>query len=437
MKLKSVEIENYRAIEKLKLSLDPSLTVLHGDNGYGKTSVLSAIAVGLGHEDMLGSYLDISTIDLCKEDWREGKGYPRVVVEDTNGNIGERRGDEVADELKERNRIARKETMQPLLDKALATEDKELPIVAFYGTERTFSDMPDRVLSQRGLQFEPSRRAALEEALSARTDFKGFLAWFSFKEHEELRRLKYQLDSNYQLEDLDYHLKDLSAVRQAISSMLPEVSEPRTESNPSRFVVSHKSEQGQVEKLSLDQLSGGYRIVLALAADLARRMAQGNPHLDDPLKSEAVVLIDEVELHLHPAWQQRILGDLQRTFPNAQFIVSTHSPQVLTTVEPQRIVKLYWEDDRIVAGAPEGATYGAEAGDVLSLVMGVNERPDNDFTKDLDKYRRLVSEGKGESEEALALRRKLEELSDRDYALTRADLEIKQRKLFKQMAESQ
>ena len=131
------------------------------------------------------------------------------------------------------------------------------------------------------------------------------------------------------------------------------------------------------------------------------------------------------------------MGDLQRTFPNAQFIVSTHSPQVLTTVEPQRIVKLYWEDDRIVAGAPEGATYGAEAGDVLSLVMGVNERPDNDFTKDLDKYRRLVSEGKGESEEALALRRKLEELSPRDYALTRADLEIKQRKLFKQMADSQ
>ena len=80
---------------------------------------------------------------------------------------------------------------------------------------------------------------------------------------------------------------------------------------------------------------------------------------------------------------------------------------------------------------------GAEAGDVLSLVMGVNERPDNDFTKDLDKYRRLVSEGKGESEEALALRRKLEELSPRDYALNRADLEIRRRKMFKQMAESQ
>ena len=436
MKLKSVEIENYRAIEKLSLSLDPSLTVLYGDNGYGKTSVLSAIAVGLGHENMLGSYLDTSTIDLCEEDWRKGAGYPRVVVKDTNGNIGERRGDEVADERKEANRIARIEAMRPLLDKALTTENKEMPIVAFYGTERTFAGMPDWVLSQRGPQFEPSRRAALEEALSARTDFKGFLAWFSFKEHEELRRLKYQLDSNYQLEDLDYHLKDLYVIRQAITSMLPEVSNPRTEPNPLRFVVSVRSEQEQVDTLSLDQLSGGYRIVLALAADLARRMVQGNPHLDDPLKSEAVVLIDEVELHLHPGWQQRILGDLQRTFPNAQFIVSTHSPQVLTTVEPQRIVELAREGDRIVAGAPAGATYGAEAGDVLSVVMGVKERPENEFTKALDQYRRLVREGQWESEEALALRASLESMSPYDPALDRADLEIRRRKLFKQRAES-
>ena len=159
--------------------------------------------------------------------------------------------------------------------------------------------------------------------------------------------------------------------------------------------------------------------------------------MDDPLKSEAVVLIDEIELHLHPKWQQRILADLQRTFPNAQFIVSTHSPQVLTTVEPQRIVELAREGDCIVAGAPAGATYGAEAGDVLSVVMGVKERPENEFTKALEQYRHLVSEGEGKSEEALALRRKLEKLSPRDHALTRADLEIKQRKLFKQMAESQ
>ena len=268
---------------------------------------------------------------------------------------------------------------------------------------------------------------------AARTDFEGFLAWFYFKRYEELQ----ERDDR---EDSDYEIKDVSMIRRAISSMLPEVSNPRIELNPLRFVVSQKSEEGRAEKLSLNQLSGGYRIVLALAADLARRMAQGNPHMDDPLQSEAIVLIDEIELHLHPAWQQRILGDLMRTFPNAQFIVSTHSPQVLTTVEPQRIIELYRDGDNIAAEEVlrEKTTYGAEAGDVLAAVMHVSERPPkNDFTEALEKYRHLVGEGRGESEEALNLRRKLEKLSPHDYALISADLEIKQRKLFKQMAESQ
>ena len=428
MKLKSVEIENYRAIEKLKLPLDSSLTVLHGDNGYGKTSVLSAIAVGL--KEILGSFLEASTIDFCEEDRREGAGYPRVVVEDTDGKIGERRGDEVADERKEANRIAEMDVIRPELDKALATRENEMPIVAFYGTERTFSGMPDWVLSRRGSQFRPFRRAALEEALSDRTDFKGLLAWFYFKENEELRSQKDR-------RDFDSQLKDVSVIRQAITSMLPEVSNPRIELNPLRFVVSVESEQGREDKLSLDQLSGGYRIVLVLVADLARRMVQGNPHLDNPLKSEAIVLIDEVELHLHPSWQQRVLVDLARTFPNTQFIVSTHSPQVLTTVRPDRIVHLRREGGNIVAERASAATYGAEAGDVLTTVMGVPERPGrNNFVEILEDYRHLVGEGKGESKKALALRRKLEELSPRDPELDRADIEIRRHKLLKEMGKS-
>ncbi len=266
--------------------------------------------------------------------------------------------------------------------------------------------------------------------MSARTDFKGLLGWFFIKEDEELREQKERRDFEYQLDDL-------STVRQAITSMLPEVSEPRTELNPLQLVVSVRPQQGGMKKLSLDQLSGGYRIMLALAADLARRMAQGNPHLDDPLESEAIVLIDEVELHLHPSWQQRILGDLRRTFPNSQFIVSTHSPQVLTTVEPHGIVELSHDGDRVVAGAPAGPTFGAEAGDVLSVVMGVGERPpENDFTKTLDRYRHLIREEQWESKEAQDLRTRLEDMSPQDPALDRADLEIRRRKLFSQRFES-
>ncbi len=436
MKLKSVTIENYRAIENLVLPLDPKLTVLHGANGHGKTSVLSAITVGLGAIEILGTYLYKSTIDFSEEDWRKDAASPRVCATDIDGNTGERHGEEATDEQEEATDV-REEARRMIrtrtdairrLDKALATE-KDMPIVAFYGTDRILSNIPDRVLSQRVSQYKLSRRTALDGALSVRTDFEGLLTWFYFKENEELRERR-------ERRDFDYQLKDVFVIRQAISSMLPEISDPRTELNPLRFVVSQKTEEGRIEKLSLNQLSGGYRIVLALAADLARRMAQGNPHLNDPLQSEAIVLIDEIELHLHPAWQQRILSDLIRTFPNAQFIVSTHSPQVLTTVKPKHIVELYRDGDNIVAGAREGATYGAEAGDVLSVVMGVNERPDNDFTKALNKYRSLIREGQWDSEEARTLRESLEDLSPDDPALDRADLEIRRRKLFKQRAKS-
>ncbi len=433
MKLKSVTIENYRAIENLELSLDPWLTVLHGANGHGKTSVLSAIAVGLvGAVNFLGPDLHKSNIDFSEEDWREGAASPRIAVESTDGTIREREGDRAIDEQKEAQRIAGNNAYRLGLDEVLATREREkdMQIVAFYGTERTVSGVPEWVISQPGSRFRPSRLDALEGALAARTDFEGFLAWFYFKRYEELQEREDR-------EDPDYQLKDVSVIRQAITSMLPEVSNPRIELNPLRFVVSQKSEEGRAEKLSLNQLSGGYRIVLALAADLARRMAQGNPHMDDPLQSEAIVLIDEIELHLHPAWQQRILGDLMRTFPKAQFIVTTHSPQVLTTVAPKRIVELYRDGDNILAGAPAGATYGAEAGDVLSVVMGVNERPDNKFTTELEKYRHLIREGLWESEEALTLRESLEDMSPYDPALDRADLEIRRRKLFKQRAKSQ
>ena len=424
MKLKSIEIENYRAIEQLTLSLDPSLTVLYGPNGQGKTSVLSAIAVGLGAIPELLS--DVSDLGFSEDDQREGAGPPRISPTGMDGTSWERQGGREADELVVQARMRALADFLERRYKAPEADQADLPIAAFYSTDRMASGFSKP--GEPKVKFP--RLAAWEGALDARTDFGGLFTWFYFKEDEELRAQKSQ-------RDFEYQLKDVSAVRLAISSMLPEVFDPRTELNPPRFVVSRRAEQGRVEKLSLDQLSGGYRIVLALAADLARRMVVINPHSDNPLESEAIVLIDEVELHLHPAWQQRILGDLRRTFPNSQFIVSTHSPQVLTTVEPHRIVELFHDGDRIATGMPGGATFGAEAGDVLSVVMGVDERPpENEYKKALDQYRHLIREGQWESEKALALRASLEEMSPDDPALDRADLEIRRRRLLKQRAES-
>ena len=306
----------------------------------------------------------------------------------------------------------------------------ELPVMAFYDTDRAVVDRPGPLLAvARNTARFGDRYAALQGALSAQTNFRGLFEWLSAREYQELKEQRTR-------GDFDYRRKDLSAVRKVISSMLDGVNDPHIDLDPPRLLLRVKLEEGGVETLEIDQLSGGQRAVLALAGDLASRMAQANPHLDDPLRSEAIVLIDEVELHLHPSWQQRILNDLRRTFPNAQFIVSTHSPQVLTTVEPKHIVELAREGGRIVAGSAAGWTYGAESGDVLSVVMGVNERPVNDFTKKLDLYKRLINDDKGESGEALELRRDLEERSPEDPALGRADVEIRRRRVLRQMGKS-
>ena len=422
MKLERVEIENYRAIERLDLPLDRRLTVLHGDNGHGKTSVLAAIAAGLGSIPML--LPDVSGIGFRKTDSR-GSGQLRVRVVATGGIEWDRRAHGF-------RRQAGMRSLKEALDSIVEADRTgkrpiDLPIVAFYDTDRAVFDQPQR---RRGFKVEFPRYAALQDALSPRTNFRDLFRWFYIKENEELREQK-------KLEDFSHRLGELNAVRCAITAMIPGVSNPRIELSPLRFVVSIELEDGTYEDLSIDQLSGGYRIILALAADLARRMAQGNPHLEDPLQSEATVLIDEIELHLHPSWQQRVLADLSRTFPNTQFIVSTHSPQVLTTVRPENIVELRQDKGGIVAEVASVPTYGAEAGDVLPTVMGVNGRPGgNEFVKKLERYRSLVAEGKGESSRALELRRELNELSPRDPALFRADTEIRRQKALENVGSS-
>ena len=425
MKLKQVTIENYRAIERLELPLHPQLTVLHGDNGHGKTSVLSAIAVGLG--SILRELPNISTIDFLKTD-PHGSRPIRVVLEATEGFKWERRRGTAPRSWQNVGLGPLREAVAEIVRADQSGEPTiDLPIVAFYDTDRAVFDTPQR---RRGFINEFSRYTALVDALARRTNFREFFKWFYAKEYDELIQQREHGDRNYRT-------KDLEVVRKAIVSMMPGVSQPRILTRPLRFVVSIDHGDSESDILAIDQLSGGYRIMLALVADLARRMAQGNPHLDNPLESEAVVLIDEVDLHLHPSWQQRVLPDLMRTFPNAQFIVSTHSPQVLTTVKPEHVVELYRGRDGIVAGPVTSHIYGAEAGDVLDAVMRVDERPPNNaFVSTLAKYMRLVDDGSGESEESKQLRAELENLSPHDPALDRADMEIWRHQFLRNMEES-
>lgn len=433
MKLKSVQIKNFRAIDEMHLTLDRQLTIFHGDNAHGKTSVLRAIAVGLGAIPTI--LPDVSGIGFIKKDRRGNKGarislttFDGINWERTSG-LTRSKGWFSRNNNEEPPRHPLKSLKNQLESNALRAWDRpvDLPILVFYDTERAVPNLT----KQRGRpKYTPSRYAALSGALSARTSFRELLEWFYSKENEELREQRERRNH-------DYQLKELSAVRKAITSMIESISEPHVELKPLRIVVSEKLNGGATAKRTLDQLSGGYQAVLALAADLAWRMAQGNPHLKNPLESEAISLIDEVELHLHPSWQQRILCDLMRTFPNTQFIVSTHSPQILTTAKSDQIIELHREDDKIFALQTSEATFGNEAGNVLSTVMGVSERPTgNSFVETLKKYNQFVSKGQGESDAALSLRRQLEDISPDDDALDRADVEIRRQLLLKNMGKS-
>ena len=244
MKLKSVHIENFRAIEELRLQHDPELTVLHGNNAHGKTSCLSAIAVGLGAVPRL--LHGVSGKGFLKED-RWAEGGTRVSLTTKEGFKWERtwglprsKGRSSARENGEEPPRYRLKELKRWLDRNFLLSDDtsaDLPILAFYDTTRA---VPDLKKQQRFPKHTSSRFAALTNSLSASTSFRELFRWFYLKENEELREQRARLDH-------DYRLKELSVVRKAISSLVAGISEPHVELRPLRFVVS-ESLDGKTSK---------------------------------------------------------------------------------------------------------------------------------------------------------------------------------------------
>jgi predicted ATP-binding protein involved in virulence len=440
MKISRITIENFRAIKKLDLPLDPELTVLVGNNTAGKTTILDALAVGLGAiltrlPNVSGKKFRLSDIreelatELKDDQAPIQAPYTRVTLESAEGVIW--------DQTKKRDQTERTRQAIPpdkklgelyhflenIINDVQDGKPTNLPVIVYYGTDRA-------VLSsslQRDFNKNFNRFKALDNALATTQRFQTMNEWFAFQEDIELRCQSKQ-------RDFEYRLPVLESVRQAICQMMPGCSNPRTLLNPLRLIVTFEYQGGHQEKLSLNQLSDGYRTTLALVMDLARRMAQANPHLQEKAiqQSEAIVLIDEVDLHLHSIWQQQVLVDLMATFPKAQFIVTTHSAQVLTTIKPEHIVLLTREKDNVIA---EQATssYGAESGRLLVEIMGVNERPPaekNKFTELLGKYYDLIESNQGESQEALKLRQELNQESPHDPILIKADMEIRRQRVL-------
>lgn len=120
---------------------------------------------------------------------------------------------------------------------------------------------------------------------------------------------------------------------------------PRIELHPLRFVMTEKNGDSENRNLRIEQMSDGYKIIIAMVADIASRMAEANPDMPDPLQSPGIILIDEIDLHLHPKWQRIVVDQLTSTFPNIQFILSTHSPVIIAGASHKAQIKHLCSDE--------------------------------------------------------------------------------------------
>lgn len=414
MKVTRLKMTSFRGISDLTLEFEPGEpTVLIGVNGVGKSSILDCLAILLSwftgriqNPQGSGRFFNEEDIKYGRKEthneiaisfgsgdaiWsltHARKGHSK----DTSSELGQLRA--VVNNLHER------------LD---ATPHTALPLAVYYPTNRAVLDIPLRIRTKHVFQ----QIAAYDEALTGgQIDFRRFFEWFRDREDlENERRLR---------QSYEYRDRQLEAVRQAIAKLLDGFSNLRVQRSPLRMTV---DKQGQ--ELIVNQLSDGEKCLLAMVGDLARRLAIANPGPSgNPLEGSGVVLIDEIELHLHPKWQRLIIPALSQIFPNCQFIVTTHSPQVMSEVN--WVYLLDAASGGIVVDRLR--SYGKDSNRILETLMGDRERP-QEIQEDFLELFRLIDRGK--LEEARQLRDRLAlRLGEDDPKFFRADGLIKRKEIL-------
>lgn len=412
--LRSLSFSNFRRFTSLKLQLEKDLTVIIGNNGQGKSSILTAIAKTLSwfsanilKEDVSGQRLSEFT-DIKNDAKRKytdvsskfyfGRGLKHIPIRLSRSALGvANRRESLVKDVKAVADIWR-------IINDIRTIN--LPTFAFYSVER--SHPYNR--SKESLKIRESRFDAYTDALTGAGRFDHFIEWFialhkrttvNSTNIEELKQLVKDLTISIKnglvsvkplLEDAQKKLdiaitsidkeknSDIDPLRQkkliiqAISQIVPSISNIWVETTSGADKVKVTNDDHDVV---IEQLSDGQRVFLGLVADLARRMIMLNPLMENPFEGQGIVLIDEIELHLHPKWQQDVIPNLTAFFPNIQFIITTHSPIVLSTIDKRniRLFRESYDGQETELDEPDFQTKGVINSDVLEQVMGVFATP--------------------------------------------------------------
>lgn len=405
-----LQLQNFRCFEDLVIDFHPSLTVLVGTNGTGKTAVLDSLAImlstvlrqfggptrGFALADVREVPYDIQSKDglarmepvfpvsarvsgtiAGQEIWwrrvRQSAGG-RTSWADRNTDVGHVASGvwDASDELN---------SSGPLL-----------PVIGLYGVERLLG------VRRASGAISRTRSGAYDSALEGKSDLARLSSYI-----KALTLATFVADRRG--EDAGAAEHQLRAISMACNQILEGTGWRDPEWNPlvNELSLTHDTRG----TLPLSYLSSGIKIAAGMVIDLVSRMARANPRVpaDILLRSApGIVLIDEVDLHLHPTWQQRILPQLRKVFPRLQFIVTSHSPQVLSTVAAEHIRII---DGDVVRRVDYSA--GLRSDIVMDKVLGTPPEPALDINKHLDRYMSLVNRGEGQSEEAAELRRLLDE----------------------------
>ena len=371
MRIERLRLSNYRGFAELDLKFPKhGTTVLVGNNGAGKTSILDAIGTLLQHVSLNMPQWEGATGErLTRSDVRVGGSDCSIELSATVSTA-----ESAPLHLRWGVTLPDSKQTPDAQDKAFAREaaaffgpPNQSPFLIHFSVERNF----------RG-ELSPWLLPHVEEAKAKNagppisTEYLHFVRWFFDRENLENELIR---------EYPNFRDPELNAVRSAIERLCNGFSNLRirrarisaypTRSESSTKFVVDKLMNGRKEIFELDQLSHGERGLLALVGLIASPLSILNAKRPDPLDGPGVVLIDEIELHLHPGWQRDIIPRLERTFPNVQFIVTTHSPQVLSQLRPENIKII--EDFKLVERTPP--TYGRDSNAILEDVMGVSERP--------------------------------------------------------------
>ena len=375
MKIKNIKLKNFRCFEELVIELNERCNVIVGVNGAGKSTILDALAISIGtyFAKIPTAYsLPIQKEDVLRKSYLTGSiistEYQFPVVISTEG-IANGKFIEWSREL---NGLKNKTTVKNasnLIEVGHIQQqniqngvtDTTLPIFAYYGTGRLYKKKNNRITK---LDIKKSSRLdGYTDALSLGTNEKQLLRWF-----EDMTLIKIQEDRE---------IPELKTVKTAIEKCFEIGNKDVTDVSINYSVKSKDIEvsyrkNNEIEKLPLHMFSDGIRITLTMVADIATRMAKLNPQLlDNVLETPGVILIDEIDMHLHPSWQSRIITSLLETFTNIQISTTTHSPIVISNIESEylRILK----NNEIMNPS---TNYNRELDDIVNNIMETDYRPE-------------------------------------------------------------